>query len=77
MASRRALVKLGGHVGAIRSQWATDSPCTTNLGRGGGGVRILASIELTGEMVSASSWFLALFIGTAVRLAIRGHEMHH
>jgi hypothetical protein len=36
-ASRRALVKLGGHVGAIRSQRATDSPCTTNLGRGGGG----------------------------------------
>jgi hypothetical protein len=39
-------------------------------------VRILASIELTSEMVSASSWFLALFIGTTVRLAIRGHEMH-
>jgi hypothetical protein len=34
-ASRRALVELGGHVGAIRSQRATDSPCTTNLGRGG------------------------------------------
>jgi hypothetical protein len=33
--SRRALVELGGHVGAIRSQRATDSPCTTNLGRGG------------------------------------------
>jgi hypothetical protein len=32
--SRRALVELGGHVGAIR-QRATDSPCTTNLGRGG------------------------------------------
>jgi hypothetical protein len=27
--------ELGGHVGAIRSQRATDSPCTTNLGRGG------------------------------------------
>jgi hypothetical protein len=36
-ASRRALVKLGGNVGAIRSQRATDSPCTTNLGREGGG----------------------------------------
>jgi hypothetical protein len=33
--SRRALVELGGHVGAIRSQRATDSPCTTHLGRGG------------------------------------------
>jgi hypothetical protein len=30
--SRRALVELGGHVEAIRSQRATDSPCTTNLG---------------------------------------------
>ena len=36
-APRRALVELGGHVEAIRSQRATDSPCTTNLGRGGGG----------------------------------------
>jgi hypothetical protein len=34
-ASRRSLVELGGHVGAIRSQRATDSPCATNLGRGG------------------------------------------
>jgi hypothetical protein len=33
--SRRAPVELGGHVGAIRSQSATDSPCTINLGRGG------------------------------------------
>jgi hypothetical protein len=32
---RRALVELGGHVGAIRSQKATYSPCTNNLGRGG------------------------------------------
>jgi hypothetical protein len=37
-ASRRALVKLGGNVGAIRSQRATDSPCTTNLAREGGGI---------------------------------------
>jgi hypothetical protein len=37
-------------------------------------VRILASIELAGEMVSASSWFMALFIGTAVRLTISGPE---
>jgi hypothetical protein len=28
-------VELGGHVGVIESQRATDSPCTTNLGRGG------------------------------------------
>jgi hypothetical protein len=34
-ASWRSLVELGGHVGAIRSQRATDSPCTTNLGRVG------------------------------------------
>jgi hypothetical protein len=34
-ASRRSLVELGGHVGAIRPQGTTDSPCTTNLGRGG------------------------------------------
>jgi hypothetical protein len=33
--SRRALVELGGRVGAIRSQRATDSPCNTNLGKGG------------------------------------------
>jgi hypothetical protein len=37
MASRRALVKLGGEIGATRSQSATDSPCTLNLGRGGEG----------------------------------------
>jgi hypothetical protein len=36
-AHRRALVELGGHVDAIWSQRATDSLCTTNLGRGGGG----------------------------------------
>jgi hypothetical protein len=35
MASRLSLVELGGHVEAIRLQWTTDSPCTTNLGRGG------------------------------------------
>jgi hypothetical protein len=35
---RRALVELWGHVDAIRSQRATDSPCTTNLRRGGGGI---------------------------------------
>jgi hypothetical protein len=33
-------------------------------------VRILASIEFTGEVVSASPWFMALFIGTVVRLTI-------
>jgi hypothetical protein len=37
-------------------------------------VQILASIKLTGEMVSASPWFMALFIGTMVRLMISGHE---
>jgi hypothetical protein len=31
------LVELGGHVEAIRPQMITDSPCTPNLGRGGGG----------------------------------------
>jgi hypothetical protein len=35
MVSRRALVKLGGEVRAIRTQSATDSPCTANLGRDG------------------------------------------
>jgi hypothetical protein len=39
-------------------------------------VRILASIELTGEIVRISSWFMALFKGTAVRLTISGHETH-
>jgi hypothetical protein len=39
-------------------------------------VQILASIELTGEMVSASPWFMVLFIGTVVRLTISGHETH-
>ena len=38
--------------------------------------RILASTELTGEFVSTSPWFMALFIGTAVRLTISGHETH-
>jgi hypothetical protein len=37
MSLRRALVKLGGEIGATRSQSATDSPCTLNLGRGGRG----------------------------------------
>jgi hypothetical protein len=32
---RRALVELGGEVGPMRSQKATDSLRTTNLGRGG------------------------------------------
>ena len=40
-------------------------------------VQILASIELTGEMVSASPWFMALFIGTAVRLTISGRRLHY
>jgi hypothetical protein len=31
MVLRRALVELVGEVGAIRSQKAIDSPCTTNL----------------------------------------------
>jgi hypothetical protein len=35
MVSRRALVKLGGEIGATRSQSSTDSPCTANLGIGG------------------------------------------
>jgi hypothetical protein len=35
--SRQVLVELGGHVEAIRLQRITDSPCTPNLGRGGGG----------------------------------------
>jgi hypothetical protein len=35
---RRALVELGGHVEAIHPQRITDSPCTPNLGRGGGGI---------------------------------------
>ena len=39
-------------------------------------VRILASIELTGEVVSASQWFMALFIGTVVRLTIHDLGLH-
>jgi hypothetical protein len=35
MVSRRSLVKLGGEVGATRSQRTMVSPCTTNFGRGG------------------------------------------
>jgi hypothetical protein len=35
--ARRALVKLGGEIGATRSQGTTDSLCTLNFGRGGGG----------------------------------------
>jgi hypothetical protein len=35
MVSRWSLVELGGHVEAIRPQRTTNSPCTTNLGRGG------------------------------------------
>jgi hypothetical protein len=33
---RRALVELGGYVEAVHLQRITDSPCTPNLGRGGG-----------------------------------------
>jgi hypothetical protein len=36
--------------------------------------RILASTELAGEMVRISSWFMALFKGTGVRLTISGHK---
>jgi hypothetical protein len=39
-------------------------------------LRILASIELTGEVVSASQWFMALFIGTVVRLTIHDLGLH-
>jgi hypothetical protein len=39
-------------------------------------VRVLASIKLTGEVVSASPWFIALFIGTVVRLMIHGLGLH-
>jgi hypothetical protein len=39
-------------------------------------VRILASIELTGEVVSASQWFMDLFIGTLVRLTIHSLGLH-
>jgi hypothetical protein len=40
-------------------------------------VRILASTKFTSEIVSASPWSMALFIGTAVRLTISGNEMHY
>jgi hypothetical protein len=40
-------------------------------------VRILASIVLTDEVVSASPWFMALFIGTVVRLMIHGRRLHY
>jgi hypothetical protein len=52
-------VELGGLVGAIRSQRATDSPCTLNLGKGGEGSENLASTKFTGEIVSASPWSMA------------------
>jgi hypothetical protein len=38
--------------------------------------RILASTELTCEIVRISPWFMALFKGTAVRLTISGYETH-
>jgi hypothetical protein len=39
-------------------------------------VRILTSIELTEEVVSASPWFMALFIATVVRLTISGRGLY-
>ena len=39
-------------------------------------VRILASIMLTDEVVSASPWFMMLFIGTVIRLTIHGRGLH-
>jgi hypothetical protein len=38
--------------------------------------RVLASTKFTGEIVSASSWSMALFIGTAVRLTISGRRLY-
>jgi hypothetical protein len=64
--SRRALVELGGHVGAIRLQSATDPPCTANFGRGGKDSTNFASTELTGEVVSTLPWVAGLFIGAVV-----------
>jgi hypothetical protein len=75
-ALRRSLVELGGHVGAIRPQRTTDSPCTTNLGRGGEDLANFGFNELTGETVSTSPWVMVLFIGAATRLLVRGHEIH-
>jgi hypothetical protein len=69
-------VELGGHVGAIRSQSATDPPFTSNLGRGGKDSVNFASTELTGEVVSTSSWVAGLFIGAVVRLAVRDYGLH-
>jgi hypothetical protein len=68
--SRRPLAELGGHVGAIRSPKATDSPCTTNLGRGGKDSVNFASTELIGEVVSTSSWVVGLFIGVATNCIV-------
>jgi hypothetical protein len=39
-------------------------------------VRILAFPKLAGEAVSASPWFMALFIATTVRLMISGCGFH-
>jgi hypothetical protein len=39
-------------------------------------VQILASIVLSDEVVSASPLFMALFIGTMVRLTIHGRGLH-
>jgi hypothetical protein len=74
--SQRALVELGGQVGATQSQRASDSPCTTNLGRGGEDSVNLCFNRAHCEVVSTSSWVVGLFIGTTVRLAIHGHELH-
>jgi hypothetical protein len=73
---RRALVELGGEVGAIRSQRTTDSPCTTNLGRGGEDSVNLCFNRAHCEVVNTSPWVMGLFIGTAVRPAIQGLKLH-
>jgi hypothetical protein len=73
---RRSLVETGGHVGAILPQRTTNSPCTTNLGRGEEDPTNFGFNRAHWRTVSTSPWFMALFIGTATRLTICGHEVH-
>jgi hypothetical protein len=64
-------VKLGGEIGATRSQKCYRFTVHTQFGkRRQRQFEFWASIKLTGGDVNTSLWFMVLFIATAVRLMI-------
>ena len=77
MSLRRARVELGGLLGLYYRKGLSIHRAHSIWGEVEKAVPILTSIELTEEVVSASPWFMALFIATVVRLTISGNEMHY